>query len=80
MLIASTTNINLKWETHDIDNAELKYELFFGINEDPLKIDDGLTNNEYQVNIESGKTYYWKVNVSDEQGTSIGDIWKFSVQ
>ena len=38
------------------------------------------THARNEVTVETGKTYYWKVNTIDNSGAkSIGQVWSFTV-
>lgn len=73
--------IFLSWNAEDINNNDiLTYELYFGEGSTPTLISNNLSSKNYEVTIESGKTYSWKVNVKDQNGAkSIGQVWTFSV-
>lgn len=78
----SGTDVDLKWTGADSNTGDtLKYDVFFGEDADPqTKVGDLITANSLNVTIESGKTYYWKVNtVDDSEAKSIGQIWSFKV-
>jgi hypothetical protein len=77
----TSSSANLTWDAADVNtNDTLTYEVFFGENENPTLIDDNVSNKSYSVSVESGKTYFWKVNVKDQNGAkSIGEIWSFTV-
>lgn len=73
--------ISLSWIGADADAADtLSYDLFFGESSDPPVLEVGLSEQFYNVTVDSGKTYYWKVNTLDSSGgKSIGIIWSFTV-
>jgi hypothetical protein len=73
--------VNLSWIGSDTDSEDtLTYELYFSENSPPTVIEDSLIIQSYTVSVETGKTYYWKVNVIDQNGAkSIGQIWNFTV-
>tara|TARA_R110001583_G_scaffold39978_1_gene128021 strand:- start:4391 stop:5092 length:702 start_codon:yes stop_codon:yes gene_type:complete len=73
--------ISLDWAGGDTNTGDLlTYDLFFGETSDPPLIVSGLTTETSNVNLVSGKTYYWKVNTLDNFGAkTIGQIWKFNV-
>ena len=77
----SAGNLSLTWKGSDADITDvLTYELFFGENTTLNLIDDSLSDENYSVNVVSGKTYSWQVNVKDNFGAkSIGQVWSFTV-
>lgn len=71
----------LSWTAEDLNVADvLTYELFFGENDNLTLIEDNLSFKNFQVKVNLGKTYSWRVNVKDQNGgKSIGEIWTFQV-
>jgi len=77
----SSVSVNLTWDSGDANvNDTLTYEVFFGEDTNPSLVDDTLTSKSYTVSVASGKTYFWKVDVKDQNGAkSIGQVWRFTV-
>lgn len=73
--------ISLNWKGADTNTDDvLSYELFFGETIDPPLVSSDLTSETSDIAVESGKTYYWKVNTLDNFGAkTIGQVWNFSV-
>ena len=73
--------VNLSWTGGDADNGDtLTYEVFFGDTIDPPLVQADVTADNLDVTAETGMTYYWKVNTTDDSGVkTIGQIWSFSV-
>ncbi len=73
--------ISLNWKGADTNTEDvLTYELFFGEATDPALVSSDLTAETSDVIVESGKTYYWKINTLDNFGAkTIGQIWSFNV-
>ena len=78
--LVNSVNINLIWIGSDTDPGDtLTYELFFGESSPPTLLENSLTIETKNVTVEAGKTYYWKVNVIDQNNAkSIGQIWSFT--
>ncbi|WP_028888084.1 fibronectin type III domain-containing protein [Tenacibaculum ovolyticum] len=78
---AGTVSVDLKWKGADSNtNDTLKYEVYFGETTDLTLLEGDVTVLIKNVTIESGKTYYWKINTIDNSGAkSIGQVWSFSV-
>lgn len=76
----SSGSINLSWNGNDVDaNDTLTYELFFGEGGNLSLIDDDLSTTNFSVDVTSGRSYSWRVNVKDQHGAkSIGQIWEFT--
>lgn len=75
------TTTNLSWNVTDDDNDVLTYDLYFGLEDDPLLYKEGLDNSFLEVSVVVNKTYYWKIISRDGKGgVSIGSIWSFTTQ
>ena len=74
-------NVFLRWIAEDINTTDtLTFELYFGENGNLTLIDDAITSRNYDISVDSGKTYSWRVNVKDQHGAkSIGQVWTFTV-
>lgn len=72
--------ISLSWTGGDPDPDDiLIFELFFGESETPPLLEAEITASSFEIDVVSGKTYYWKVNTIDESGVkTIGQIWNFT--
>ena len=76
------TTVILEWKGVDSDSDEstLKYDVLFGENTSPSIKEENIAVKSIEVTVESGKTYYWKVNTIDSAGAkSIGQLWSFTV-
>lgn len=71
------------WYSTDPDGDTLRYDLYIGESPDSLKLEaGGLTTNVFETPrlFEFGKTYYWKVVVSDGYNPPVeGPVWKFTI-
>lgn len=78
---STTTSISLTWDASDINTTDiLSYELYFGENSALILVDDSIPEKLFTVSVVAGKTYYWRVNVKDQNGAkSIGQTWSFTV-
>jgi hypothetical protein len=78
--LVNTGTVDLMWIGSDTNSGDtLTYELFFGESSTPTLIVNSLTEEVHTVSIKAGKTYYWKVNVIDQNNAkSIGQIWSFT--
>jgi len=74
-------DVNLSWTGGDSDTTDtLTYDLFFGETTDPTSLEIGLTDENFDVNVVTGSTYYWRVDTTDDSGIkTIGQIWSFTV-
>ena len=73
---------NLYWRSVDTDNdAKLYYDVFFGTNSTPEQVSADQEEPTYRVtNLQNGRTYYWKVDVTDQHGAfSEGPAFSFTV-
>ncbi|CAM1352335.1 fibronectin type III domain-containing protein [Tenacibaculum crassostreae] len=78
----SGTTVTLEWKGADSDSDDntLKYDVFFGEDTNPSIKEENTSAKTLNVDVETGKTYYWKVNTIDVAGAkSIGQVWSFKV-
>ena len=71
--------ITLRWEGIDIDNDIESYAVFLGTDSDSLELmAENLSNGSFQVSLNGGETYYWRVITKDGEGnTSESPIGQF---
>ncbi|AMW31960.1 fibronectin type III domain-containing protein [Fervidobacterium islandicum] len=71
------------WDCSDPDGDALKFELYIGESPDNLKLEaSNLTTKTYSTSrlFDFGKTYYWKVVVSDGYNPPVeGPVWSFTI-
>ncbi|WGS64187.1 fibronectin type III domain-containing protein [Marinitoga aeolica] len=69
----------LTWESYDIDNNKLTYNIYFGNSADNIAFKENINHNYYILhNLDYGKIYYWQVEAIDSNNaTSISDIATF---
>ncbi|MFV0469369.1 MAG: LamG-like jellyroll fold domain-containing protein [Dysgonomonas sp.] len=75
------TNITLSWVNNsNVKDGDLKYDLYLGKTAESMaKIASGLTTPSYLVSlVDEGTTYYWKVDATNNVGTTSGDLWTFT--
>lgn len=78
--VLNTATTKLSWTATDADATDvLVYDVYFGTTTTPTqKISENLTTTTLNVNLNTGKEYYWKVVVKDNKGgETTGQIWKF---
>ncbi|MFR9650520.1 MAG: right-handed parallel beta-helix repeat-containing protein [Rikenellaceae bacterium] len=58
------------------------YEVYFGAAPDRLKLVSKQGNNIYtpKQRLDSGSTYYWRVDCVEDGGVAEGEVWSFKVQ
>lgn len=73
--------VNLSWTGGDSDVGDtLTYDLYFGETTDPASLEMALSENNFDVTVITGLTYYWKVDTIDDSGVkTIGQVWTFTV-
>lgn len=80
-ITAGTVNLRWKGADSDSDVSTLKYDVYFGETSNPAEKEMGLGVQNLDVTVETGKTYYWKINTIDNSGAkSIGQVWSFTVK
>ena len=75
------SGLTLKWENPSKNYyGEVKYSVYMGESADALaKVAENLTAKEYTVaNAEANKTYYWRVDATNDLGTTPSEVWSFS--
>jgi len=70
--------IKLQWNSSDVDNDALTYDVYFGESNPPeIKVSDH-TTKELTVQVEKDRVYYWRIIVKDiKDGVTKGQIWSF---
>ncbi len=71
------SGILLEWETSDLDGDALTYDLYLGTDTDPPLFESGLIESSLVVDLESNRSYYWRVEASDGKSKSISAKWSF---
>lgn len=76
----AASNTILSW-TNTTKNyyGTVKYNVYFGTERDNLELKaSNITATSYTVGkLEAGKTYYWRVDASNDLGTTEGVLWSF---
>lgn len=79
-LEASTANVVLQWQTIDIDDDDLEFEILLGTDLNALVSIGTLIETSFEVSTESGQTYFWRVISTDSQNNSSqSEIFSFRV-
>lgn len=79
--VLNVGTVKLSWEAQDPDGDQILYDLYFGKNSEPDRIEEDLQNSSYEVDLEPSTTYYWKIIVKDEHnGKTSGPVWSFSTK
>ncbi len=80
-------SVRLSWSSYDPDvecnqiDDFLKYDLYFGTDDDPPLLRSGITHNFLTVDdLEYGRTYFWQVVVKDRNSAVEGDVWSFTTR
>jgi len=74
------TGPTLTWEASDPDNDDLTYDVYLGTSSSPPSEASDISSKSYEPgSLEKGTTYYWKVEVTDQDGaTTEGPVWSFT--
>jgi hypothetical protein len=71
-------SVSLEWQSSDVDEDDLIYDLYFGETSPPNLMTEGISTSTIDIDIVPGTTYYWQVRVKDQNGgEAIGQIWIF---
>lgn len=75
------TVITLKWSASDLDNDITGYDIYFGETDTPDLYQSNVSSNQLvDINVTSGKVYYWKVKTIDsEDNSSMSDVFSFKI-
>ncbi|MDL2241953.1 fibronectin type III domain-containing protein, partial [Bacteroidales bacterium OttesenSCG-928-L03] len=76
------TAVDFSWEENTRPwGGDIKYDVYFGNSADNLtKVASGLTKKtfSYPVNMTMNATYYWRVDNTNDVGTTTGEVWNFN--
>ena len=68
-----------QWEGRDLDNDIISFDFYLGEDIDELKlINSNLTGTSIEIELESGKNYYWKIITTDSKGNTSSSLGSFS--
>ena len=72
----------LTWEGIDLDYDNLIFDIYLDTNQNPsTKIAENLNKEYFRIHeLISGKTYFWRVYVSDGKTTVSSEIWSFRIK
>lgn len=75
-------NVTLSWSASDPDGDSLKFDLYFGEESSPSRIESNLTTKSYEpLELDYNTKYYWKVVAKDPGGkTATSNIWSFTTK
>jgi len=77
--VAGTT-VDLKWSSTDAENDPQKWDVYFGDSEDPELVKANHNSQTYQVTVEKGVEYFWRVVGTDANGIPTrSNTWSFKV-
>ena len=78
--IVEAGSLCLSWTAEDPDDDSLSYDFFFGMTQNPVLIQSGLTQETYcSVDVEPAQQYYWQIRSIDTNGAAtVGPIWDFT--
>ena len=73
------TSPTLNWTCNDPDYDPLFYNVYFGTENPPALISSNQINTNYEPGqLQTGITYYWKVNAHDYSMETEGELWSFT--
>lgn len=73
--------LTLTWENPSKEyGGTVRYVVYLGTDKENLPaVSPFLTEKQYVTEgLEAGKTYYWRVDATNEMGTTTGTVWSFS--
>jgi len=76
--------IILEWKGSDPDSNSLNYTIYFDTDQEKVKSRSSAameaTGTSKEVEVESGKTYYWLVETSDGKNSSYSQVFQFTTE
>lgn len=79
--IPATVSVTLQWSGTDIDEDISTYNLYFGTENPPELLEEGLTDTAFEVGVASGQTYFWQVETVDSAGNRTqSELFNFQVE
>lgn len=76
--VVNANTVDLQWSCSDVDNDALTYTIYFGNSNPPVSKEQNYTTETYSVSLNSGSTYYWKIDAQDSNGAiTKGQVWQF---
>jgi hypothetical protein len=71
------SSIFISFDSSDPEGDPMTYNVYFGTASNPPLVASGFTGTTYTLGqLEYGRTYYWKIDSSDDQGnTTPGIVW-----
>jgi len=76
-------DVELNWDCYDPDNDELKFDIYFGKNNDPPKIKSDYNSTTFYIpeSLDYETYYYWRIVAKDGKGgSSSSEIWSFKTR
>ena len=75
-----STDVNLSWSCTDSDSDPLTYDVYFGTDANPPRVQQGNNSTSFDPgNLNTNTTYYWKIIARDDHAHSTeGPIWRFT--
>lgn len=67
---SGTTKVNLEWSGNDLDNDILEYKIYLGVNNPPTNLEGIVSEENIEINTNSGLTYYWFIQSVDSNNNS----------
>jgi len=81
-VLQTTSSIDLIWNSSDLDDDIVEYDLYFGLEANPPLLEEQITDSFFNdITVVSGETYYWKIVTRDFVGNeSNSEIFNFQVE
>ncbi len=75
-------DVTLSWSCFDPDGDNITYDVYFGVNNPPLKVSSNQSLNSYNPGtLNYSTTYYWYIVAWDTNDTSnVSSIWCFTTK
>ncbi|RVU00694.1 hypothetical protein EOD41_11905 [Mucilaginibacter limnophilus] len=78
---AANAKVTLVWTGKDVDNDISHYDLYWSESTSPALFKSNITQNQFDVDVTTAKTYYWQIITHDKSGnTSVSGVFSFVVK
>ncbi len=81
--VAVAAGVTFSWDNKTLKyGGTLSYALYLGKSIDAMEqVATGLATTEYYVEtLEAGVTYLWRIDATNDLGTTEGDLWQFTTE
>lgn len=79
--VSASPTIGLEWSGSDVDGDIASYTVYFGTQDPPPSLAEGLTTTTFETALAGAGTYFWQVETLDEGGNrTLSEVFVFRVE